>query len=146
MYVILTKDVANLGQKNSVHSVSDGYFLNYLFPNKLAQSASANMIRRVKDKQKALQANSSQQKQVYTEAIDLLSGSAVKISGKANQKGTLFKAISPADIAKAIKKETGLDIEQKSIHMDHFKSIGDHTAVLKLGTREIEVRVEVVAG
>ena len=36
MKVILLQDVKNLGKKNTIVNVNDGYFKNYLLPRKLA--------------------------------------------------------------------------------------------------------------
>ena len=41
MKVILLQDVKNLGKKNTIVNVNDGYFKNYLLPRKLAVIVSA---------------------------------------------------------------------------------------------------------
>lgn len=45
MKVILIQDVKNLGKKNSVVNVPDGYFKNYLLPHKLAVNYSPAAIK-----------------------------------------------------------------------------------------------------
>ena len=53
MKIILLQDVKNLGKKNDIVSVSDGYGKNYLIPRKLAKAATEGALNDALDKQKA---------------------------------------------------------------------------------------------
>ena len=53
MKLILTTDVKNLGKKDEMVQVSDGYGRNYLIPRGLAVEATAANINQMKDKQNA---------------------------------------------------------------------------------------------
>ena len=48
MEVILLQDVDKLGKKGEVATVTDGYARNYLFPRKLAETATAARIANVR--------------------------------------------------------------------------------------------------
>ena len=48
MKIVLLKDVAGVGQKNDVQSVSDGYALNFLIPKKLAVAGTPKAIAHAK--------------------------------------------------------------------------------------------------
>ena len=50
MEVILIQDVANLGYKNDIVKVKDGYGRNYLIPNKLAIIASESNVKQLNTK------------------------------------------------------------------------------------------------
>jgi len=47
MKIYLLKDVSSLGNKGEIKNVADGYAINYLFPQKIAQRADANIIKKV---------------------------------------------------------------------------------------------------
>ena len=45
--VVLTKDIENIGKKDEVVVVRDGFLLNYLIPNKAAEIADSAALERV---------------------------------------------------------------------------------------------------
>jgi len=47
MKVIFLDDVRNVGKKYDIKDVSDGYARNFLFPNKLAETASSEAIKKL---------------------------------------------------------------------------------------------------
>ena len=53
MKVILLQDVKDIGKKDDIVNVSDGYARNYLFPRKWAMEATENAIRVVERKREA---------------------------------------------------------------------------------------------
>ena len=89
MKVILLQDVKNLGKKNTIVNVNDGYFKNYLLPRKLAEI----------EKQKIDNAKDLKQK------LEKLS---LEFSLK-SQKGNAFGSISLKQIIDEIKKH-GLEV------------------------------------
>ena len=56
MKVILLKDVKDLGKKDQIVEVSDGYGKNFLVPRGIAKIATAGSINEALDKQKAQEA------------------------------------------------------------------------------------------
>ena len=53
MKVILKQDVKDIGKKDEIHAVSDGYARNYLLPRKLAAVADANALNIARSKDAA---------------------------------------------------------------------------------------------
>ena len=47
MKIILREDVRNLGKRFDVKEVNDGYARNFLFPNKLAEPATATSLKQI---------------------------------------------------------------------------------------------------
>ena len=54
MKVVLLKDVKDIGKKDTIVNVSDGYARNFLFPRKLAMEATAGAVNTVKTKESAI--------------------------------------------------------------------------------------------
>ena len=125
MEVILIQDVANLGYKNDIVKVKDGYGRNYLIPNRLAVIA-----------------NNSNRKQL----AEKLANTVITVAVKANEDGKIFGTVTTAQVAEALAAQ-GIEIDKKVITIDEaVKVLGEATATAKLH-REVkaEIKLNVVA-
>jgi large subunit ribosomal protein L9 len=131
MKVILTKSVDPLGTKGDVVDVSDGYARNYLIPKKFAVKASDGALRQAEAMR---QARIDAERKALEEARELgqsLSGTRVVVAARAGDSGNLFGSIGAADIAEAIVKFTGVEIDKKIIAVENpIKEIGLHEVIL----------------
>ncbi|MDD7686004.1 MAG: 50S ribosomal protein L9 [Malacoplasma sp.] len=108
MKVILLQDVKNLGKKNTIVNVNDGYFKNYLLPRKLAVIVSAASQKHLENDLDKL---AEIEKQKIDNAKDLkqkLEKLSLEFSLK-SQKGNAFGSISLKQIIDEIKKH-GLEV------------------------------------
>lgn len=132
MKLILTKSVADLGDKGDVVDVSDGYARNYLIPKKLAVKASDGALKQAEDMRVARE---DQQKKALADAQELaatLSGTRVVVAARAGDSGNLFGSIGAADVTAAIVKFTGVDIDRKIVKVPNpIKEIGLHEVTLQ---------------
>ncbi len=146
MQVILKEDIANLGYKDDVVTVKDGYGRNYLIPKGLAVIASPSALKVLAENQKQ-RAHKLAKIKADAEAIAAaLNDLTVVISAKVSDAGTIYGSINSAKVAEAL-KELGLEIDRKKIIIkDNIKEIGHYTATIKLH-REVSVELpfEVVA-
>ena len=146
MKIILLKDVRGVGMHGDVKSVADGYAINFLFPQKLAEHATEDKIQSVAAGKAAHEAEAQKEEVELTDKIMQLKGKKVVLSSRATEKGGLFKAISAKDVARAIKAEHEVEIPEDSIEFgEHIKTVGEHTALLKSKTQKVELGVAVVA-
>ena len=146
MKVILLKDVRGIGQHHEIKTVSDGYAINFLFRQKLAEPATDEKIKNIEEQRAAIEAESKQAEEAMTQKILSLKNKRVVISAKATEKGGLFKAIAAKDIAKAILAEHAVEIAPDSIEFSEpIKTVGDHAVTLKSKTKQIEMVVSIVA-
>jgi len=141
MKVILTKPVEALGDKGDVVEVADGYARNYLVPKKFAVKASAGALKQAESMRLAhIEAirRSLEEAQILA---DSLAGTRVVVAARAGDAGNLFGSIGALDIAEAIVKFTGIDIDKKIIQIDDpIKEIGLHEITLRPHS-EVEVSV-----
>ncbi len=125
--VILTRDVSDLGKKGDVVDVADGYARNYLVPKSMAVKASAGATRQAETMQEA---RAESEKRALEEADRIktaLEGTKVVIAARAGDEGKLYGSIGPTEIAEAIQKFAGVELDRKTIEIDEaIRAIGLH--------------------
>jgi large subunit ribosomal protein L9 len=132
MKLILTKSVEPLGTKGDVVDVSDGYARNYLIPRKFAVKASDGALRQAESMRQAQIDSERKALEDARELGDSLSGTRVVVAARAGDAGNLFGSIGASDIAEAIVKFTGVEIDKKIIVVQEpIKEIGLHEVVLE---------------
>jgi large subunit ribosomal protein L9 len=132
MKVILTKPVDALGDKGDVVDVSDGYARNYLVPRRLAVKASAGALKQAEAMRLAREEAERRSLEQAKELAETLAGTRVVVAARAGDSGNLFGSIGASDVAAAIVKFTGIEIDRKIIDIaEPIKEIGLHEVVLK---------------
>ncbi|MDC6352344.1 50S ribosomal protein L9 [Zeaxanthinibacter sp. PT1] len=147
MELILREDVQNLGFKDDVVNVKNGYGRNYLIPNGLATLAtpSAKKVLAENLKQKA-----HKEKKVVDAAnktAEALKTLEIKIPAKVGAADKLFGSVTNMDLAAALEKE-GHEIDKKYIMIKGgaIKRAGPYEAEIRLHREVIvEFPFEVVA-
>ena len=133
MKVMLLKDVKGQGKKDEIVNVSDGYARNFLFPRKLAIEADAKALADAKTKEDAKKFKIEQDQAQAREIAAKLQGVAVKIKATAGADGRLYGSITTADVAKALKEQSGIEIDKRKIVSDGaIKAFGTYTLDVKL--------------
>lgn len=144
MQIILLKDVPKIGQKNEIKNVSDGYAINFLFPNKLAQQATANKIKEIEKRKQNQEIENQINKNLLVKNIRSLDGARIEIKAKANEKGHLFKGIHIKEIIEELKKQNHIDIKQEYIKIESpIKEIGEFDIVVKTKDAKAVFKLEV---
>jgi large subunit ribosomal protein L9 len=141
MEIILKQDINNLGQKDDIVSVKDGYASNFLIPKGFAINAtpSARKIHSETMRQRA-----HKEAKIREEAMELagkLDGIFLEIGAKASTKGKIFGSVNTIQISEAL-AEKGFKIDRKSIliKQDLIKEVGKYTATIKLH-RDVKVEI-----
>ena len=146
MEIILKQDVANLGYKDEIVNVKNGYANNYLLPMGMAIIATpvnkkihAENLRQRAHKEEALRKNAETQQAA-------LNGKTVKLIVKVGENGQLFGGVNNIMVAEALKEQHNYDIDRKNIVVDAIKTVGNYTAKVNV-YKEIkaELNIEVVA-
>jgi large subunit ribosomal protein L9 len=137
MEIILKQDVRNLGHKDDIVNVKNGYAVNYLIPRGMATIATVSA-------KKVLAENTRQRAQKALAAK--LEGIKVTIATKVSNSGKIYGSVNSIQIADALAAK-GFDIDRKSIEVadDKIQEIGEYNA--KIGCYKniyATVNVEVV--
>ena len=146
MQVILLKDIKNLGVKNSVINVKDGYALNFLIPQGLAAAASEDRIKQIQTNKQSEETKRNKEIKEIEDIIKKISGKKIIIKKQASDKGKLFAAVSVDEILSAIEKVYKIKLDRNKIKIkEHIKEVGEHEIVLKVENKNIDIEIEVLS-
>lgn len=130
--VILTKDVSDLGKKGDVVDVADGYARNYLVPKSMAVKASPGAMRQAETMQEARAESEKRAREEADRIKAALEGTKVVIAARAGDEGKLYGSIGSAEIAEAIQKFAGVELDRKTIEIEE--------AIRAIGLHEVKIR------
>ncbi len=131
MKVVLLKDVRNMGKRDDILTVSDGYARNFLFPQKLAVEATPGTLKEIERKRAAQDAREAELRAEAQAKAELLKGKVIVLEVKCGEKGRLYGSVTAAEVAEALEKQHGIKADKRKI------DIGD--PIREVGMREISV-------
>ena len=145
MKLILKENVADLGYKDDVVEVKDGYGRNYLIPQGKAIIATPASLKQLAEDLKQRAHKIARIKTEAEEAAKAIEGIRLVIPAKTSANGTVFGSVGAAQIAEAFEK-LGHNIDRKIVALKNpIKEVGVHVAQLKFHKEVItEVEVEVI--
>ena len=132
MKLILTKDVPELGHKGDVVDVADGYGRNYLVPKSFAVKATTGALRQAEAMRLAREEAEQKSLEEAQQLAQTLAGSRVVVAARAGDEGKLFGSINANDVAAAIAKFTGVEVDRSVVVVvQPIKEIGLHEVTLR---------------
>lgn len=144
MKIILTTDVAGLGESGDIVDVKDGYARNYLLPRELAIIATKGAQKQVETLRRTQEArrvrNLEHARELKQQLQDL---GAVTLTAKVSNQGKLFGSITTADIVAAVRKAGGPSLDKRSVDLrGHIKTLGKQVVDVRLHP-DVKVAVSV---
>jgi len=142
MEIILLQDVTNLGSKDDVVVVKNGYGRNYLIPQKMALLATPSSKKVLSENLKQRAHKEAKLKEEALKQAEILKSISIVIGAKTSSTGKIFGSVNNIQVAEAL-KEKGFEVDRKQIIIkeDSIKQIGKHTARVKFH-REVVVELE----
>lgn len=146
MKLILTQEVAGLGDAGDIVEVKDGYGRNYLLPRGLAigwTRGGEKQVTQIKRARKSREIrNLDHAKEVKAE-IEALT---VNVPAKAGDSGKLFGSVTNTDVMNAIKAAGGPLVEKRNVQISApIKKTGSHAVAIDLHPDVVaRVTIEVV--
>lgn len=142
MKVILLRDVVGVGQKGTIKEVSDGYAMNRLLPQRLAEMATPEKLKALKADEKARIENTKAQEEESKKLSATLKEAKITVRAEANEQGHLYQQVAVATIVERIKKEVGVIVASDSIVLTSpIKSVGKAEIEIKIGTKKVPLSV-----
>ena len=146
MRVILKENVVNLGYKDDVVTVKDGYGRNFLIPQGKAVIASESALKVLAENTKQREHKLAKIKEDAQSVVDKLRDISLTISAKTSSTGTIFGSVTNIQVAEELAKR-GFEIERKIIYIkEPIKEVGNYTALIKLHKDvSFEIPIEVIS-
>ena len=139
MELILKEDVINLGYKDDIVKVKDGYGRNYLIPTGKAVIASES-AKKVLAENLRQRAHKLAKIKADAEALAAkFEGVSLTIATKVSATGAVYGSVGAIQIAEELGK-IGLEIDRKIIVVAAVKEVGSYEATVKLH-KEVTVKV-----
>lgn len=147
MKLILTAPVDHLGVPGDIVEVKDGYGRNYLLPRSFAIKWTRGAEKQIEGIKRARDAREIRGVEHATQIREQLEALEVSLPARAGEGGKLFGAITPADVALAVKRAGGPAIDKRSVEIAKpIKVVGTHTVGIKLTSGVIaHIQLGVVA-
>lgn len=147
MEVILKQDIQDVGHKNDIITVKNGYGRNYLIPKGLATLATPSAKKMHEENIRQRAHKEEKIKNEAQETAKKLEKVSLSIGAKTSSTGKIFGSVNTIQIAEALKEE-GYKIERKNISIpeDQIKEVGKYTASIKLHKEvSVEIEFEIIA-
>jgi large subunit ribosomal protein L9 len=133
MKLILTNEVTGLGAPGDVVEVAGGYGRNYLVPRGLAMPWTRGAEKQIDLIKRARAARDIRGLDDAREAAKRLAALAVRLDVRAGAQGRLFGSVSASDIADAVRKAGGPELDRRRIEIS--------TPIRTVGTHQVSVRL-----
>jgi len=145
MKIILLADVYKHGVAGEMVEVADGFARNWLIPKKLAVKASKGEMEKLEE----LRSQSDMRKAALEGRLNDLGrqidGVELFFGRRASPTGKLFGSVTTTEIADALNKVTGIDINRRRISQTVLREIGTHSVPVRLGTEvSPELKITIV--
>lgn len=147
MEIILIQDVDNLGGKNELIKVRNGYARNFLIPQGLAVEANPSNKKQLEERLKVAKKKEAAMLAQINSVISKLQESPVRVGAKTGTSGKIFGSITSLQVSRAIRDQKGYEIDRKKISInDDVKELGSYKATVDFGNGQTaEIDLEVVA-
>lgn len=146
MEIILIQDVDNLGGKNELVKVKNGYARNFLIPQKFAIEANPTNLKKLQEALKIAAKKEAALLAEINKVTEVLKSSAIKVTAKTGTTGKIFGSVTSLQIARAIRDQKGYEIDRKRISIvDEVKELGTYKASIDFGNSNVtEIDFEVI--
>lgn len=133
MKVILKQEVKNLGKKDQIVNVNDGYARNFLIPKGLAMEATAGAVNEAKAKLSAEKHRKDSEESDARALAAKIGNLKVTVKSKAGANGKLFGSITGKDIVDQLKAQHKISIAKKMLNLpEPIRSVGETEVEIKL--------------
>jgi len=147
MEIILKQDVNNLGSKDDIVVVKNGYARNFLIPKGFAMLATSSAKKVLAENIKQRAHKEAKIKEEAEKFAAKMNGVKLIIGAKTSSTGKIFGSVNTIQIAEALLAQ-GFEVDRKNIKLqeEQIKQVGAYQAKVKLHKDvHVEIDFEVVS-
>ncbi len=134
MKLLLLSDVYKQGVAGELVDVADGYGRNYLIPKKLAVRATAGELKKAEGLRATAAARKAELEDRLNDLARQIDGVELVFGRRAANTGKLFGSVTTSDLAEALHKKSGIDINRRRISQQALREIGTFHVPVRLGS------------
>jgi large subunit ribosomal protein L9 len=144
--VVLRSDVDNVGKKGDIVDVADGFGRNFLIPKGKALLATRGVQAQAASMRRSRDVKDAADREGAESVARTLVPAVIRVAARAGADGRLFGSVTTADVAEAVDKQVGIELDRRKLHLDEpIRSLGVHEVPVKLHADvEFRLTVEVV--
>lgn len=147
MEVILKQDVPNLGHKDDVVTVKNGYGANYLIPQGFAIMATVTAKKIHAENLRQRAHKEAKIREEATAQASKIEGVQVTLKTKVSATGKIFGSVNNIQVAEAL-EEKGFSVDRKNITIigeANIKEVGIYDASIKFHKDiKANIKIEIV--
>ena len=144
MRVIFLQDVPRVGRRHDIKEVNDGYAMNFLFPKKLAESATPQAEAKLERRKKEIVIEREVQESLLLKNLEEIKGKTVIIKAKADEKGHLFSGIHQKEILDAMREQHHAEIAPEFIVLEKpIKTVGEFEIPIEVNGKKSSFKLVV---
>ncbi|MCK8600617.1 50S ribosomal protein L9 [Desulfoferrobacter suflitae] len=143
MKIILTENIASLGEIGQIVNVAPGYARNYLLPQGLALKATGENVRELEHRKRILAAKREKVRREMLSAAEKLNQVSIQLHRKVAEDDKLYGSVSVVDIANALEGQ-GFEVDRKNIILDQpIKQLGTYSVPIRMGS-DVNANIQLV--
>ena len=135
MQVILLADVEKVGLRGDVVDVARGYARNFLFPRRLAETATPGRVADARRREAERARQEARSVEQARQIADVLSKTVLRFEMRAGPTGALFGSVTPSDVADELWRTRKIRIDRRRIALDEpIKRVGRYDVAIEVFT------------
>ncbi len=143
--VVLMEDLPNVGGSGELVRVKPGFARNFLVPRGLAAMATKDNVKRIQHEKRVAVARAAKRRAEAQHLAANLNGELVEIKAQVGEENRLFGSVTSRDVSDALAKQ-GFTVDRRKIVMDTIKTLGTHTASVKIAVGvSATIKIDVVS-
>ena len=133
MKVLLTKDVAELGQAGNIYLVAGGYARNYLMPRGLAILATKGALKQAEEiKQAGIRIRARERSNAEAQA-QVINGQRLLFNANAGENDRLYGSVTSSDIAERLSSVVGFEVDRRKLQLEYpLRDLGIYDLSVRL--------------